>query len=96
MHIWSSVIAQIRKEKGKWDLIAEEKSFWEWIWLFGGHPFFCPICGVLSGIPSLGGRGGHDDQEGHVGEGGRGGHGSSLLFFNLSFTDWKEISCKPS
>ena len=44
---------------------------------------------------SLGGRGGHDDQEGHVGEGGRGGHGSSLLFFNLSFTDWKEISCKP-
>ena len=25
MHIWSSVIAQIRKGKGKWDLIAEEK-----------------------------------------------------------------------
>ena len=48
--------------------MPKKKSFWEWIWLFGGHPFFCPICGVLSGIPSLGGRGGHDDQEGHVGE----------------------------
>ena len=95
MHIWSSVIAQIRKEKGKWDLIAEEKILLGVDLAVWWSPFLLPNlwCFVWDSFPwwswwSWWSRG-------SCWWIGCGGHGSSLLFFNLSFTDWKEISCKP-